>query len=203
VDEGASAAGLGWLPPLLMIASGVSSAALLRAGARVFLGWGPAEDDLLTREPPETPSEQTAPVPQMVAVSVVTIALGLVASVVPGLQQRSERAAETFRNRPAYVQRVLHAAKPKPEARLAFAVENAPGASWGYGFGALAIAFGGASVGLWRRRLPLSPRKAVDRWIGPPVALLKAAHSGIVGDYLLWIAAGTTILGGVWAIALR
>jgi hypothetical protein len=28
-------------------------------------------------------------------------------------------------------------------------------------------------------------------------------HSGIVGDYLLWIAFGTAVVGGVWGITLR
>jgi hypothetical protein len=30
------------------------------------------------------------------------------------------------------------------------------------------------------------------------MAGLKAAHSGIVGDYVMWITVGTALLGGVW-----
>jgi multicomponent Na+:H+ antiporter subunit D len=204
VDEGATAAGIEWLQPLLMVAAGVSAAALFRAGARVFLGWGPKDDDLLTREPPESPSEQTAFAPLMIAVAALAIALGLVASVVPGLQQRSEAASDRFRDQHAYVQRVLHGRPLRgPAHRQPFSVENAPGPSWGYGVGSLAIAIGGAAFGLWRRRVPIVARTAADRWLGPPVDWLKAAHSGIVGDYLLWIAAGTAVLGGVWALTLR
>ena len=39
--------------------------------------------------------------------------------------------------------------------------------------------------------------------LAPPLHALKAAHSGIIGDYLLWIVLGTTVIGGVWAITLR
>jgi hypothetical protein len=98
---------------------------------------------------------------------------------------------------------VLHG-RPAPSApRPPFAVENAPAPSWGYGLGSLVIALGGAAFGLWRRRLPGLVRDAAGRWVVPPLDVLKAAHSGIVGDYLLWAAAGTVILGGVWAVVLR
>jgi multicomponent Na+:H+ antiporter subunit D len=203
VDEGATVAGIEWLQPLLMVAAGVSSAALLRAGARVFLGWGPQEDELLTREPEESPAEREASVPLMVTVAAFTIVLGLVASVVPGLLQRTEQGAESFRDRGAYVRHVLQGRRPEPTPRAPFTVENAPGSSWGYGTGALAIALGGAAFGLWRRRLPALVRSAAERWLVPPIDVLKDAHSGIVGDYLLWIAGGTVVLGGVWAVALR
>ena len=204
VDEGATAAGIEWLQPLLMVAAGVSAAALLRAGARVFLGWGPKDDDLLTREPPEAPSEQTAYTPLMIAVAAVAIALGLVVSVVPGLEQRSESGADQFRAQHAYFQRVLHGRPmPGPATRRPFTVKNAPASSWGYGLGSFVVAVGGAAFGLWRRRLPVLARSVAQRWLGPPADVLKAAHSGIVGDYLLWIATGTAVLGGVWALTLR
>src|SRR5206468_1945721 len=63
IDEGATLHHLTWLPPLLMIASAVSSAAILRAGARVFLGWRSREDWLLTEQPPQDPPERDAHAP--------------------------------------------------------------------------------------------------------------------------------------------
>ena len=203
LDEGASSLGIEWLQPLLMVAAGVAAAALFRAGGRVFLGWGPKDDDLLTREPPERPAERDSRMWLMASLAAVAIALGLVASVVPGLQRRTEQAAARFEDRHAYVQRVLHGRATPPIPRQAFDIETPSAPSWGYGFGSLAIAIGGAAFGLWRRRIPIVARAAADRWLGPPVDWLKAAHSGIVGDYLLWIAAGTALLGGVWALVLR
>ncbi|MFN2628268.1 MAG: hypothetical protein ABR569_06495 [Gaiellaceae bacterium] len=89
VEEGAGLAGMPWVQPLLLVASAVSGAALLRAGARVFLGWGPKDDALLSPEPPREPAGREAALPLMAGVAVVMIALGLVASVVPGLSPAS------------------------------------------------------------------------------------------------------------------
>ena len=54
-----------------------------------------------------------------------------------------------------------------------------------------------------RPRLPAGVRRPSFRVLAPPLHALKAAHSGIIGDYLLWIVLGTTVIGGVWAITLR
>jgi hypothetical protein len=39
--------------------------------------------------------------------------------------------------------------------------------------------------------------------LGPPVATLKLAHSGLIGDYVAWITVGTAVIGGIWALLLR
>jgi hypothetical protein len=36
-----------------------------------------------------------------------------------------------------------------------------------------------------------------------PLVGLKALHSGIVGDYVMWLTVGTALIGGVWAVTLR
>jgi hypothetical protein len=28
-------------------------------------------------------------------------------------------------------------------------------------------------------------------------------HSGVIGDYVMWLTVGTAVIGGIWAIALR
>ena len=69
------------------------------------------------------------------------------------------------------------------------------------GLGAAAIALAVAAFGLWRDRLPALVRRLGGPF-GPPVEVLRAAHSGIVGDYLVWIVAGTALIGAVWAFTL-
>jgi multicomponent Na+:H+ antiporter subunit D len=39
--------------------------------------------------------------------------------------------------------------------------------------------------------------------LSPPVRALEAVHSGVVGDYVTWIAVGTAVVGGAWALTLR
>jgi hypothetical protein len=55
-----------------------------------------------------------------------------------------------------------------------------------------------ALFGLYRRRIPEAARAAAARLLEPPVNVLKAAHSGVVGDYVMWLTVGTAVLGGVW-----
>jgi hypothetical protein len=46
-------------------------------------------------------------------------------------------------------------------------------------------------------------RKAGRRVLGPPIRLLKTAHSGVIGDYVAWLTVGTALIGGIWAVTLR
>jgi multicomponent Na+:H+ antiporter subunit D len=204
IDEGSTLTHLTWVPPLLMIAGALSSAAILRSGARVFLGWGARDDWLLTEQPPEDPPDREAKVPLMVAIVGVLIVLGLVVSIVPGLSQRAEYGAERFRDRAGYAERVLHGKPMKePPARLPFVVQPTTGTSIAYGVGAGLLALLFTAFGLWRQRLSEGLRLAAGRAAGPPLAVFKEAHSGVIGDYVMWITLGTALLGGVWALTLR
>jgi multicomponent Na+:H+ antiporter subunit D len=202
IDDGAIEHGYGWVAPLTMLAAGACAGAMLRAGARVFLGWGAATDELLSPEPDENPQERDANVPLMWAVTAVMIGLGLLASLVPGLQSRSERASERFVERAAYANRVLHGVPVHAGASLPFDLPSATAASLAYGLGALLVALLVAAAGLWHGRLHVGARTAVARVAGAPVELVRRAHSGIAGDYLLWIAAGTAVVGAIWAVTL-
>ena len=202
LDESAGARAYGWVLPVTVVATAISSAAILRAVGRIFFAVGTPDDPLLSEEPPEELPETRANQPLMITVTGVLVALGLVASLVPGLQDRSEAAAARFRDRHAYVERVLgrkriayevpsavlHAAKPKSVL---------------YGAGAGALMLIGAALGLYRRRLPGRVRSGAGRVLDPPVAVLKAVHSGLVADYVVWMTVGTALVGGIWALTLR
>jgi multicomponent Na+:H+ antiporter subunit D len=203
IDEGATAGGIEWLQPLVMIAAGLSSAAILRAGARVFLGLGPKSDALLSAEPHESPPERTVSMPALFGVTAVVLVLGLVVSVAPGLGQRVEQAAGRARDRIAYADQVLRGRAPSPAPRPPFAIEPSATDSVLYGVGATVLAVGLALVGLYRRRLPELVRAPLRSVLGPPLAALRVAHSGVVGDYVAWITVGTAVVGGVWAVLLR
>jgi hypothetical protein len=88
-------------------------------------------------------------------------------------------------------------------ARLPFAVGHTGLESWLYGIGGTLVALGAAAFGLWRHRLPRPLLREGDRVLGRPLDVLRAAHSGVIGDYVLWITVGTALLGGIWAITLR
>ena len=203
LDEGAIQHGHAWLPPLIMVAAGVSTGAILRAAARVFAGWGPKRDPLLTPEPPEEPPEEETNRVLMVTVVVLFVAVGICLSAVPGLQDRTEHAADRFRDRHAYVERTLFGQAGTYGPSAPVVLHRATGASIGYGIGATAIALATALFGLFRQRIPATIRSFGTRTLEPAVDGLKSVHTGIAGDYVMWITVGTAVLGGVWALTLR
>jgi multicomponent Na+:H+ antiporter subunit D len=60
-----------------------------------------------------------------------------------------------------------------------------------------------ALVGLYRRRLPRVVSLGARRTLAPPVLLLRELHSGVVGDYVTWVAVGTAVVGGAFALLLH
>jgi multicomponent Na+:H+ antiporter subunit D len=203
VDEAAGDAGRPWVPALLWLGSALAGAALLRAGARVFLGWGEEADPLLGRPLEEDPHERRVLRPLLLGVALVAVALGAVVSVVPGLAQRAEYAADRFRNTSGYAAAVLHAKAVAPPPSLPLALEHTSLDSILYGVAATLFAAALALLGLYRRRLPRAVSSGAGRLLSPPIHVLRELHSGVVGDYVTWVAVGTAFVGGVWAVLLH
>jgi multicomponent Na+:H+ antiporter subunit D len=203
LDKAAGQAGRGWVSAALWLASSLVGAALLRAWGRIFLGRGDADDPLLGRELDEAPPERRVRRPLLVAVAAATIAVGLAVSLVPGLQPRAERAADRFRDRGAYVREVLHGARVPRLPQAAMSLPAPSTETLGYAIGAAALAAILAGGALYRRRLPGSLAASSARVLLPPVTVLKAVHSGIVGDYVTWVVVGVAFVGGVWAVLLH
>jgi multicomponent Na+:H+ antiporter subunit D len=195
IDEGAAELGRPWVLALLWFGSALAGAALLRAGARIFLGWGDARDPLLGEALEEDPLERHVFRPLLVGVALTAVVLGVVVSVVPGLGQRAEHAADRFRDRAGYAARVLRGHPVAASPSLPVTIRHTSLESLLYGGGATIAACGLALVGLYRRRLPQA--------LAPPVRVLRELHSGVVGDYVTWVVVGTAVFGGVWAVLLH
>ncbi len=203
IDDGATASGRPWVPALLWLGGALGGAALLRAGARVFLGWGDAKDPLLGKAIEEDPLERDTVRPLLVTAAAVAIGLGIVVSVVPGLGQRAVYAADRFRDRSGYAARVLHGRAMPPPPSLPVAIHGSSVESLLYGSFATVLAVGLGALGLYRRRLPRVVSSAAERVLAPPVRVLHVLHSGVVGDYVTWVAVGTAVTGTAWALLLR
>lgn len=203
IDEAASDSGRHWVQPLLWLAEAIACGALLRAGARVFFGLGTRRDPLLSPEEGEDPPPRQRAVGRLGGLAALFVLAGSVVSVVPGLGARTVAAADRFRDRAAYAADVLHGTPMPRIPSLPFALQHTTTESIVYGLGCVAVAFAVAVFGLYRSRLRGALVGAVGRVAAPPVAALKAMHSGVVGDYVMWLAVGTTVIGGVWALTLR
>ena len=203
IDEGATELGRPWVLALLWLGSALAGAALLRAGARIFLGWGEADDPLLGDAMEEDPLERAVLRPLLVAVALTAVVLGVAISVVPGLGQRAEYAAARFQDRSAYAARVLRGHPFSAGQSLPVAIRHTSLGSLLYGGGATILAFGLAFLGLYRRRLPHGVSVVARRTLAPPVHVLRGFHSGVVGDYVTWVAVGTAVVGGAFALLLH
>jgi multicomponent Na+:H+ antiporter subunit D len=194
IDEAATAAGLGWLPAVLALASALATAAVLRAGLRVFLGAGLARDDLLSRQPGESapgdPGRRS--VPRMLLPAALLVAAGTFASMLPDLSRAAERAAEQFTDTSRYSAAVLHGtASPVPLPPGHPMHASAVLLSLATVAGALLV----AGLLLHRQRVSAPLRRLLQP--------LRSLHSGHVGDAVSFLAFGVAAFGGLFALALR
>jgi multicomponent Na+:H+ antiporter subunit D len=197
--------GYGWVPALLVLATIMTAGTMLRAAARIFLGWGDADDPSLSHEPPaaaEEPSAAEGPVSPalLFAPSLALILVGLGLAFTPGLAGRATLWAQRAEDRAALAAEVLHGVPAVSAPAPAFHPGTAP-----YVYGAISTvgAVGFALFGLYRRRLPALLRRWPGRATAGPAAALKALHSGVAGDYVAWLTFGVAALGGLLALTVR
>ena len=153
--------GYGWLPPVLALGSVVTGGTLLRASARMFLGWGDAQDPLLSAEPPpleDEPqqAESRASPPLLFGPALALLAAALAFSFAQGLAERATAWAVRLEDRPAHAAEVLAGKLPAPTAPVPVHAGILP---YAYAIGSTLLAVGFALFGLYRRRLPALARR--------------------------------------------
>jgi multicomponent Na+:H+ antiporter subunit D len=186
--------GPGWVAPVLAFATIVSTGAILRAGARVFLGLGPRNDPLLSEEPRESPASRENPsVALMTALALALAIGGLVIGALPGFAVAVEDAAHVFVDRHAYLAAVLQHQPVVHEAPSHW-VTTTSSVVWAVA--TLLGSCGWAVFGLYREQLP-QPAKVAMAAVARP---FRAVHSGHIGDYVTWLVFGVAVVGGVFAL---
>jgi multicomponent Na+:H+ antiporter subunit D len=195
IEDDAIKTGHTWAVPAVVLASALSGGALLRAGARVFLGLGdPAPVDPEEAERYARPLERA---PALIWVPAAALVVGGLAwGLLPGLVHAAGRAAAAFAD-PARTAAVVLGGRAGTPLR-AVSVPEPGGEAYALAFVSAAGAFAVGALGLWHRRLQI----AVPGWAVEAMEALRRAHSGHVGDYLAWLAAGAALLGGVLAAAV-
>jgi len=190
IDDAAVELGRHWVQPLIWLAGALAGAAMLRAGAQVFLGLADDYEHGIEEG-------RGGPLPYLGAIAALLVTLGAAVSVVPGLTQRVVRGADRFRDRAGYADRVLHGIPMKEGAHLPVVVQPTSTASLVYGSAALVFAIALAAFAVHRRDT------ARARVFEPVTWPLQQLQTGVVGDYVMWVVVGTAVLGGVWALTLR
>ncbi|MDQ3850454.1 MAG: NADH-quinone oxidoreductase subunit D, partial [Actinomycetota bacterium] len=102
LERAAAELGYGWVTPIILVSTVLTCGALLRAGGRVFLGWGRPE-----AAEPEVEGEETiggrdhTPWP-MTASAVALVVAGVALGAIPGLAAAAAGVAGSFTDRHAY-----------------------------------------------------------------------------------------------------
>jgi multicomponent Na+:H+ antiporter subunit D len=202
VEEAAAEVSYGWVTAVFVLATILTSAALLRAGARVFLGWGPpATPRTDPRDPPTEKSELVGSrgrVPVVMSVSAaVLIVAGLFVAARPGAIDAAQRAAASFADRPTYAAAVL--GRPEPRAEPVEYL-HVSGLAIGLAVFTVLATIALCAVMIDRLRVPFTIPEAVRRPTAAGFERLRRQHSGQTGDYVAWATVGFALLG--WLIAL-
>ncbi len=202
MEEAASRLGLPWLTALFFVVAATTGAAVLRAVAGMFWGWG-APDPLSVAAPTrgegesgEVSEEQGRTPAAMWASGALLLLFGLALGLIPGLGQMAVAAASRFLDAPAYWNAVL-AAAPLAEAKAATGHPALGTVFLGLGQAALAAFLAG--LALVAHRLPARAGELARTLLGPVMTLLRRAHSGHASDYVTFVLAGTAALTAVLA----
>ena len=201
IEATARASGHPWAIPVLVACSALTAGAVLRAAGTIFLGWG---DPARERPDPgpehrETDKGRGRTPGVMLAPVAALLVLGLAPAMVPSLGIAARLAAFRVADREPYARRVLEV----PIGRVvpgAIGMDEPEPRSIGSELATLAATLVVAAVGLFGWKLPRPGRIAVGRVVGPALGVLRALHSGRVGDYVAWLVVGVAGLGAAMLV---
>jgi multicomponent Na+:H+ antiporter subunit D len=169
-----------------------TGAAVLRVAGRVFMGWGPVSGEE-ERSPTDDETEKAdRPLWLMLLPTTVLVLLSLLGS--HDADRIGWRAASQLM-------------QPDQGAILGLAVAH-PGVipAWSRAPGswlpwlATMLALGLALLELFWHRLPRPAARGYDRVLGPVLDGLRLVHSGLIGDYVTWIAVGLALFAATFAL---
>ena len=169
-----------------------TGAAVLRVTGRVFLGWGPVAGE--EERSPTNAEREKADRPLWLMLVPTTLLVGLSLLGSHDADRIGWRAASVLMQ-PDH-DAVLGLAGPHPASIPAWT--KVPG-SW-LPWLATMLALGLAVLELTWHKLPRRVGTSYDRAIGPVLAVLRAVHSGSVGDYVTWVVVGLAAMGVTFAL---
>lgn len=192
IDSGLSKAGSSWLVFVLALGAALTGAAVLRATGRIFLGLGPdpgSEADAPTEEEHERADR---PFWLMVTPAAVLTVLAFVPNSFVRAFAETAIAPFFHPDGAAY----LGLAPPHPPAFTVLPAE-APHTwvMWAAMAGSILI----AAYGLSREKLPSFFKTSTRTLFGPIFHGVERLHSGLINDYVAWIAVGFAVVAAAFA----
>jgi multicomponent Na+:H+ antiporter subunit D len=207
IEESAYAHDTAWLMVVLIGASIVVGAAVLRVAGGVFFGLGdpPTADPRMEAEAEEERSETEEAKNRtpwsMIVPPVVLVALALALGPVPSLGTAAQSAAVRFEDQAAYNSVVLSGravtapVAPAPREDTGITLADV---TTGVGSAAGAVLL--AWLALYRKRLRALRPLPDGLGVGD---VLRRLQSGVVNDYVAWLVVGIACIGGALALSVR
>ncbi|MCJ2022243.1 NADH-quinone oxidoreductase subunit E [Methylobacterium sp. E-065] len=161
------------------IGAALTGAAVLRAAGRIFLGLGPDPGDEAGAPSADEREKANRPLWLMLAPCCALLAVDVALPAGP-IAHALPRAVSAFMHR--------------PEAGML-----AEGPGW-LPWVSVAAALAGAGYGLFRKRLPAFVVRPVSATQSAPTRALEILHSGLIGDYAVWLAVGVAVIAAVLAM---
>jgi multicomponent Na+:H+ antiporter subunit D len=210
MEEAALEAGTPWLIGLFVVVAALTSAALLRATGRVFLGLGSpspggsgggAGSGAASGAEPGYRDHHRHAHPTQVAPAVLLLAAAMAVGLAPGITGVVETAAARFTDRAGYAAAVLEGVAGPGAGVSHPPVPLAAPAFWAV-LSAL-LGLGLALAALAPERVPGRLRDGVARVWGPVAATLRGLHHGGIGDSVTWLVVGMAAFGTLLAVVVR
>jgi multicomponent Na+:H+ antiporter subunit D len=196
MNDSAKAAGLVWVRWIFIFGGALTSAAVLRAGGRVFFGWGKEENPGAPPRHEEKPDtregHEHTPATMFVPAAVLMLA-ALSLAFIPNLESSALAAAARFQDSAAYAAHVLES---RPFSSLPAATPHA--LQWSDALIAVIAAILIAMLDLFS-----STSRRVGLLLTRPLRLLHRIHSGHIGDYIAFLTFGIAFFGLLCAYCFR
>ncbi|MDT7952503.1 MAG: proton-conducting transporter membrane subunit [Acetobacteraceae bacterium] len=180
IEHGAADAGQHWIATVLLVSATLTGAAVLRVAGRIFGGWGELSGDERHGETEEEQEPGHQPAVLLAGPAALLLGLGLIGWDDGGAL--ASRAAAALIALPE---------QPAP------ALPGSPG-PWIAVLCAVAI----TGFELARRHLPHWFVALVEAFRVPPTRVLQRMQSGLVTDYVTWLAVGLAVLATAFVFAV-
>ena len=186
IAESAASSGISpWLLVVFGLTSALTAGAVLRAGLRCFTSWGAQWSPRPSDAPPEPELPDTRRLPRMPMSMSLAIAVPLIGAFVLGVCPAAiawaSQAASRFTDVTSYTAAVSGGATR---------VDVATAHGWDVPETVLALAIVVLSVGLAMAAIRITTAAPLRHLARPVTDALHRAHSGHVGDYVVWLFAG-------------
>ncbi|HEY6433439.1 MAG TPA: proton-conducting transporter membrane subunit [Acetobacteraceae bacterium] len=184
IDAATTQAGHGWIDIPIILAAGLTGAAVLRATARIFAGLGPTPGEEARAPTDQEQESADRPVWLMLAPALLLLAGALC----------PKHAADAFSHRIA-ASFLVSSGLPHPD--IPHLQPPHPFVPWA----SLAMTLCVAGFDLWRHRLPRPFVRLVDQASWPLFGAVSWLHTGLVGDYVVWIVIGLALFTAGFALS--